>query len=249
MNFRRQHSFVAALALLFASLSAAAETRVLLVGDSWAAGMLGFRAFEQALEESGARVSVAGADTAIGGSRADQWAANHDGKLDTLAKALELPVDVVVISLGGNDLLRAALAGRIASPEQREELTKQVARDLGVLLDAIREAAPDATAVLIGYDFLDPERMQETYGMEFPESSVEHLDAALEALEDARDALTMERDRVQFVRNLGLMRATYGPGAADAMPDGVHPTPEAYQVIAGRAWEMLSWLLEMPTAP
>ena len=240
-------------AALSSALAAAADIRILFVGDSWAAGMLGFQAFETAIEtaaeEAGEQalgeVAVAGETTAIGGSRADQWAENHDGKLDTLRDALEAPVDLVVLSLGGNDLLEAALAGRIETAEQREELLERITRDMGILLDAIHDAAPEVQTVIIGYDYLAPKRIHETYGLEFPDSSIEHLDLALEELEDARHALATERDRVHFVRNLGLLRATYGPDAAVGhMPDGVHPTPEAYQLIAARAWEMVSWLLE-----
>jgi len=245
---RHLHRLFVLIAVLTVSLTATAEVRILLVGDSWAAGMLGFEAFEKALEDTGVEVRAVGAATAIGGSRADQWAANHEGKLDALREALDDDIGAVVISLGGNDLLLAALAGRIASTGERAALCARITRDLGLLLDAIHESKPGIQIVIIGYDYLDPERMHETYGMDFPEASKDQLDAALEELEDARDALAIERGGVQFVRNLGLIRATYGPEAPAHMPDGVHPSPEAYQVIAARAWEMVSWLLEQELA-
>ena len=248
MNLQTFSRFFVVCAILAVAFAATAETRVLLVGDSWAAGMLGFQAFEKALAEVDEEAVVAGATTAIGGSRADQWAANHDGKLDTLREALADPLDVVVISLGGNDLLRAALAGQIETEAQRAALLTQVTRDLGILLDAIQGASQGMQVVIIGYDYIDPERMRETYGMEFPEKSAENLDLALDELEDARHAFANAREGVLFARNLGLLRATYGPEAPAAMPDGVHPSPEAYQLIAARAWEMVSWLLEQELA-
>ena len=45
----RASRLLAAILLLSAALTAQAETRILLVGDSWAAGMVLFQSFDKAL--------------------------------------------------------------------------------------------------------------------------------------------------------------------------------------------------------
>lgn len=209
-----------------------------------------FQAFENVLSDEEIDLQVIAAGTAIGGSRADQWAVNHDGKLDSLREALETPPAIVVVSLGGNDLLRAAMAGRIIEPSQRERVVDAIVADLEVLFNAIAAAHPAVPVVIVGYDYLDPARMAGVYGMAFPDGvSAIILNEALDMLEDAREALANGHDQVHFVRNLGLLASVYGDEAPESMPDGVHPTPEAYRLFARRAWEAAAASIGLEALP
>jgi hypothetical protein len=103
--------------------------------------------------------TVVGETTAIGGSRADQWAKNQKGKadpapkLDILDKALkDYPeVNIVHLSIGRERLPDRAteedLVGK--TPEQRKVIWERICKDIKTLIDHIKRR-PDEV-VLSGY--------------------------------------------------------------------------------------------------
>ena len=114
--------------LLTASGVGAATRRILLVGDSWpmfmwdGLGLMTGRAFQYSLAERGLdQWEELGGCTSIGTSMATEWANNlltmgcGIGRLDAVRAALEgnPSIDIVHMSLGGNDYGRGDYRGRI----------------------------------------------------------------------------------------------------------------------------------------
>lgn len=214
---------VAALwALTLAALGAFAEPRILVLGDSWAAGIFHFKAFEAVFEAHGvADVEVVGAKTALGGSRADQWAANHKGKLDLIAEELAAhpSIDMVHISIGGNDFLRFGLENDVAAmdPAERAKEWDSICTDIAALIRFIQSQRPGIRVLLSDYDFLSPETIKSVLKMSFKgEPGAEtfnriHLELALK-----KRALAASMEHVAYVHHYGLMHYHYGvPGAAE----------------------------------
>jgi lysophospholipase L1-like esterase len=202
---------------------AAAEARILIVGDSWAAGIVGFQAIDRVFDTEGlVGIEARGDSTALGGSRADQWAANQGGKLDALAAALaEHPsIDIVHLSIGGNDFLKYNLENDLGklSKEERAEKWLAICADIRTIAEFILENRPDAKVLLNDYDFLDPTLMAKTYNMAFkgdpsaPQLNSYQLELGLE-----KRALAEAIEGLEYIHHFGLMQYHFGiPGVAEA---------------------------------
>ncbi|GMW01982.1 MAG: hypothetical protein AMXMBFR84_31180 [Candidatus Hydrogenedentota bacterium] len=225
--------------------TANAEPRVLLIGDSWAAGMLLNRSFDKAFANFGLDdVELSGQKTALGGSTAREWAKNHDGKLDAIASELSAKpsLDTALLFLGGNDLLGWAQKNALESstPEQRESLYRQICGDLETVIRFLSECRPGIRVVLCDYDFLDPARITEVYDLEFKgDCTPKLLNDALLELAKKKAALIAEFSNGLFVSQYGLLQRQAGmqaasdlPSPPELMPDGVHPSPAGFDRVA-----------------
>ncbi len=217
------------------SASAPAQShKILVVGDSWAAGIFGFKAFEEVFKKYNVTgVEIVGQTTALGGSRADQWAKNHKGKneavakLDALDQALKdnPTIDMVHLSIGGNDFLKSVMDDKTVtmSPDQRKQVWERICKDIETLVNHIAAQRPGIKVCLSSYDYLDPALMRKTFNMPIPEDvNVQNLNQTL--LEFAQ----FERDYMKkvkgcsFIQHFGLLQHYYGNGAA-APKDGPLP--------------------------
>jgi len=94
------------LIFLVLAVSAQAAPRILIVGDSWAAGVWMTRALDQVLQEYGITdVETVGDATAVAGSKASQWAAADGRAVITQQLAAYPTIDSVHLIIGGNDVL------------------------------------------------------------------------------------------------------------------------------------------------
>ena len=196
----------------------AEEARILIVGDSWATGILVFKAFPNVFDEHGLEnVGVVGAATALGGSRAEQWANNHKGKLDALDKALaENPtIDIVHLSIGGNDFLKAAMKDNEdvcrQPPEKRKAVWQRIWKDIETLVQHILAQRDNVKVLLNDYDYLDPALMRKTFGLPLPEElgHAQMNEALVEFAKFKRDkAATIAR--CGYIQHFGLLHYYYG---------------------------------------
>ncbi|MBI1788831.1 MAG: hypothetical protein HYR60_14930 [Acidobacteria bacterium] len=207
-----------------------------------------------------ARYETEGADTALGGSRADQWAANHKEKLDK-----------VHLCIGGNDFLRFASTTGLSklTAEQRQAQWVVIRKDIQAVVDDILVQRPD---------HLDPALMAKVYKTGFEGAffgvSAKIFNAALVELGREKLAIAKKTPRCFYAQNWGLLQHRYGAGEAlkplavrlpggppdhdpypggdlsftsgAAMPDGVHPTPDGFQLIFENAVRQFygRWLRE-----
>ncbi len=245
--------------------------RILLTGDSWSALMLAFDTYGTVLQDFPGceNYRALGFRTAVSGIHADEFV--DPAILATVAEELALypTIDIVHLSLGGNDILYGRWLPTM-TPEQQETLFNTVTAHIETVIDFILAQRPDIRIGLCGYSFAD-----HNYVDVLPTQA----NQAITMLEQKKLALAQSKDRVFYIHNLGLMQFTFGipqadppippqsvpyPGGYpdyDPMPGGnilyavpeealidsdVHLTPAGYDVIARRCMnefyaEWLSW--------
>lgn len=141
----------------------------------------------------GSLADVDNTNVAVGGTVSSQWlpgSSNFENRL-----APELPdADVVVMSIGGNDIMASLDAGALSDPEgtiaETYELVEQIAENVLAMVEAMRDINPDLDIVYCIY--VD-------YGQStvFPWGLVGNLvgaEAITDVLRTARDSLSVEED-------------------------------------------------------
>ncbi len=225
------------------------DTRYVAVGDSFAAGM-------GAGDDHGgcarsAESSYAAVFAADSGVRLLHNAACAGATLDDLVNkqrwALNGDVDLVSVSIGGNDLGVAALARACApgaTAECKADFTAAV-DTIGKLTDrlsatyqAIAEAAPNARIVVTGYPLLF--ELPATSNPEFATTAaVNTATAALNA--DAESAVARQQERGVHIWYVPVSFTNHGVGSAKPWvntkgPAAYHPNAAGYREYA-RAFE------------
>lgn len=215
---------------------------VVLAGDSWSTGFVA--PTQDAFVAAGyADVALRWEHTANAGSRAAGWRANEHppaagGGRDTtkprMLDALDAALagaDVLLLVIGGNDMLFAANDGLGERPELLQRRTfDAIEADVAWLADHATTGRPDLDVVIVGYDFLHFELM-DTYA-DFPGMDRVSFNEAMIELERRRRAVAEARPRVHFAHNLGLLQHTFGdvphppfPVPLVAYEPGVLPAP------------------------
>lgn len=247
---------VLAATLLVAAPGASADTaRILLVGDSWVAQAWAARAFDTALENAGlgAFTEVGGATT-IGGTTASQWATAPYLQLITDALAANPEIDIVHVSIGGNDFLGAPPGTDLLT------LAQQILADQQTVVDHILGIRPFAHVTLNSYDYTPA-------GFNVEQQ-------ALTTIMINQATLTPD---VFVLNQLGVLHHVFGiaglhapgtlplpgnfpdytpvaggdptqPGQASEFRDSIHPTDAGYVALAGHAIDTYyaAWLLAPP---
>ena len=263
MNMRNILWVAAAATLtLGAALSANGAThRILLVGDSWAQLESLWGSFDHALAAKGlSQYTAKGNVTALGGSRAEQWVQPEYLQLITNELAANPTIDIVHISLGGNDFLRYVEWS--LSRAQLDALYEVIVANIAVVVEHAKAQRPDVKVGVSSYDYLT--RTQS--GMTIQQVN-EELVLFSAFLRDYADAT----DRCIYLNNWGLMQHTFGisgvyapgelpaPGGPPnytpfaggdvsrfgvALADPIHLNQAGYQVLATNCIEQayLAWL-------
>lgn len=226
--------------------------RILLVGDSWTAGMALSKAGDKALAAAGlGEFTVEGSltETALGGSQARQWAANHNGKLDKIRELIlrHSTIDIVHLCIGGNDFLNYARSADLAAqtPGQRMEKWLAIRRDVQVTVDFILTLKPSLRVAINDYDYMDPDLIVKTYSGSLHGVGAKVFNQALVEAGRQKEEIARITPRGGYVRNWGLLERRFG---RSVMPDGVHPTPEGFQALFANAVEQFyaEWLKATP---
>jgi lysophospholipase L1-like esterase len=140
---------LAVLALCLAGAASAATPRILLVGDSWVAQAWASRVFQTALISKGlGDFEEKGDVTAIGGTTAAQWATAPYLQLITDELVANPEIDIVHLSIGGNDFLGAPAGTDILV------LAAQILADTQTVVDHILAIRPQARVVHSSYDYI-----------------------------------------------------------------------------------------------
>lgn len=209
----RQTFWVTALvALIAANAASATEPRILLVGDSWAWFMWINNSFQQALGERGIDVGVEGLYTTVPGSEARQWVDEKFLQQVTAQLEAHPGIDVVHLSIGGNDFLR-----RWQPDMTREEETAvftEIMADTETVIRHILDARPDVRVALSDYDYINKTKRGCSY---------EDLNTAGQRLARMRIEMTQRLERCTYIHNYGLMQYLYG--VPEAFGPGEVPYP------------------------
>jgi len=237
---------LAAALLLCAPFPASAERtpRILLAGDSWTGFMLAFRSYRDVLDqrEGLERWVEVGNRTAVMGVRAWEILENEDmDYFNVLANELtRFPnIDVVVMALGGNDILRGTKGVDPGNYDRQVRLShcydypvdawssteeciqwmgEALEIQIGQIVDYILSVRPDIRVAIVSYD----------YGAREPDEgyTIEEQHLAFIQVEMSKRNVALARDRVAYVNNFGLMQYLYGiPEAEPPIPPETVPYP------------------------
>ncbi|MEM7482982.1 MAG: SGNH/GDSL hydrolase family protein [Acidobacteriota bacterium] len=254
-------AFVTVAAVLATATPVAAQTpRVLLVGDSWAAFFWQTQALRQTFATHGYPEFVEqGAVTAISGSTAAEWTDPALLQLITDELAANPTIDIVQITLGGNDFLNGEPDGWYVGILDPEALYADIVADVATVVDHTLALDPDLQILVSGYDY--PNFVESLgrilafvciplwNGMNQPDPTT--LNQASLALGDEFDSLAATRERVDVIPHWGLMQFVVGDGAPppgdptqpspiEAMAlqsDCIHLSSAGYLAVAESLWQ------------
>ncbi len=239
-------------AVMLAFGAAAATPRILYVGDSWTYYPWVLQsppALREALAqpEYGLEDYEENGDLALATTAAEAWNTSDYKGLIT-AKLEEYPtLDIIHLSLGGNDLNSRWELGDDA--ETTQELLEDILSDIrGVVKHCLR-IRPNVRVVIVGYDYINItegfsynsnwqvtgydrgiEEAYALYSAPLPLGNLEQVLAIQEAvnalfiaLEAGKLELALDMDRVRYVHSFGLMQHYYGLGTVNIPHDRIPP--------------------------
>ncbi len=217
--------------LLFSMPAAAQTSRVLLIGDSWAAQQWDDQAHENVFMANGfGQYAVVGGATTISGSTAAEWTAPDRLQLIQDALLANPDIDTVQLTIGGNDFLDEWDADMTAG--QQLQLQQQIAADLQLIIDFILQQDANLEIILSFYDY--PNFVDTLTGIPaifcFPlwlsmaQPSASELNSAAVAFENFYAGVAMANSRVQHVSHFGLMQFNFGFPDENILPGDI-PLP------------------------
>ncbi len=229
---------ISLLSVLVIAVSAWAEPRILIVGDSWAQSIWVAGLMDKALNNAGfPEVTSVGETCALGGTRAEQWLKPEYRKKITDALAENPTVDMIHLIIGGNDVLRHIKGQNVYeiwTPEKRTREWDTIARNIKRLVKFCLEQKQIHHVVLAGYDYLNPATAKDVFtllGQDFDFGGMTQAqvnECFIEHEKRKRD-LALEIEGCTYIHNLGLMQYHFKEPADAVRPGG----PPDYQPFPG----------------
>ncbi|MEM8996211.1 MAG: GDSL-type esterase/lipase family protein [Acidobacteriota bacterium] len=206
--------------------AAGATERVLLVGDSWTWFMWQNETMRDVFADNGfpGIIEVGGATT-INGSTAADWSQPGNLQLITDALAARPTIDIVQLTIGGNDFLDGQPGGGWfvgMTPAEFDAMADRIRSDAQTVIDHILGLDPDLQILLSLYDYANFEdgTLIGCSGRwtDLGQPTPRQLNQATLDLEAAIASLG-DDPRVTLIGHAGLMQFTFGfPG--DGVPPG-----------------------------
>ncbi len=223
-----------------------AQTRVLLVGDSWA----NFIGIDNSINTAFTKAGhsnykfFTNSNIAVNGTTTDYFLL--PAQIAEIQNQLNLhpDIDFVHLSIGGNDVLNTWNIN--FTQAQTDSLLDSVYAHIVTIIDYIKTARPGVRILWSGYTYpnfaeiineLAPFQTTHPFyatwqGMGFP--TFTQINGILNTYSDTMDSLVANDPQVSFIRAGGLMQYTYGQTTALAVPPGgtyapfVAPLPVGY---------------------
>lgn len=209
-----------------------ATPRVLIVGDSWAAGVWATRAMDEVFQEFGMQgVESEATLTAVSGSKASQWAKQDWLNFITYELAVYPTIDTVHIIIGGNDVL-----GRIQNTNVftglnqyfRNSWWNEIKKNVQTVCNYCLLHPQIKHVVIGGYDYLN--RMTAEFVMSlmgqkctFGGMSQYQVNKAFIEVGQKMAEIALSTPNVGYVQNFGLLQWYFNWPAGSAHP-GLYPT-------------------------
>lgn len=211
----------------------------LLVGDSWGQLMCAFGSYDKVLEEYGHKNKRAECLlTTQSGSRASQWVVPK--KLEIVKKVLNYYPDlkVIVLSLGGNDLL--GTWNKNMTPDEEKVMMDKIASDFTGVIHQLKAMRPGLRIVVSGYDYpnfdkLVPGDVLKAYRELFEkmgEPTPAELNAVIVRFTERMALEAAQISDVQYASNLGLHQSIYGQEDYNIKPGELH-RPDKDNLVGG----------------
>ncbi len=219
-----------------ASSTGEARIRVLVVGDSWAEFMWDDRALRDIFAANGrSDVLEKGDVTAISGTTAADWATPTNLQMITDELNANPFVEVVQLTMGGNDFLAGESGGGwhtgMTGAEQ-DALFQLIAEDIQTVIDHIHFINPSMKILLSFYDY--PNFQESLTGImsffcepmwqDMGSPNVLELNEVMISFLDLADGIAAGQPDVYTVRHQGLMQFHFGYLSQGILP-GDLPLP------------------------
>lgn len=199
--------------------------RVLLVGDSWGNFMWVYRSYKEAFDKFGYPDFIEeGTGTVENGAEAEDFIVQP--KLGLVINALNNnpDIDLVLISLGGNDVLGDW--HKSFTPTQNDSLLDIIEARLSILIDTIQQTKPGVQILISGYDypnfgetcFLVPTGAYADLFSDMGNPTFPEINGILTQLIQRFEQMSLNTPGLHIVSNLGLMQYVYGQSAALIVP-------------------------------
>lgn len=229
--------------LLFGGVpQAAAQTRVVTIGDSWA--HLVAPSLQTAMNTFHPGVSVA--NQSYGGGTAAQFTTTLNDITNRVLSAGP-DADIVWLSAGGNDMLAGVAAGgwyAQLSPAQRVALYDTIGQNVQTVANHILSIRPDIQVVIEGYDYINVWDGSDQNSLGLVRANLglgktgvpvldlqqnADLNQAFRDEEARKQALGDSSSRIHYINNMGFLNTTAGySGYFGSVPGGLPYPPEAY---------------------
>jgi lysophospholipase L1-like esterase len=146
--------FIAFFVAQFAVPSLYADNKVLVAGDSWAAFMCVQNSFTQVFNNYGDPSAFAHPGcwlTTKIGNRAENWlhTSQHKRTMSIIAK--DEQIRVLVLSIGGNDLIN--YANKNMPQDQQDALFDYIFKNTSEIINIYKNIRPDIKIIISGYDY------------------------------------------------------------------------------------------------
>ncbi|MCG8671580.1 MAG: SGNH/GDSL hydrolase family protein [Pseudomonadales bacterium] len=225
-------------------LPSIAQDRVLVMGDSWASFIHWSGALQKVVNQY--QAEHAGSYDfhlrylQLPGTKAYQWNSSWGRFLTYWKLRKQEPVDVVILSLGGNDFIE--LVDKHQMPSEQKRTFQEITNNIQGVIDQLQQWSPGVRILLLGYDYPNFEESLENWLVGDPDrgywKSLGRPDTVeanrlITDFEEYKFQLAEQMQHVQYVNNLGLMQSIYGlpkhgipadellePSSVDFVPGG-----------------------------
>lgn len=209
--------------------------RVLLVGDSWSEffwlnGSLG----DVFTSHGHSDILEKGDATTIAGSTAAEWVQTSQLQLIADELAANPTIDIVQLTMGGNDFLAGMADGGWyvgISAEDEEALVQRILGDIQVVVDFILNLNPNYTILLSFYDY--PNFEDSLSGLlsfsclgfynDLNQPTTLELNQAFRAFNQRLGELADQSSRIALVDHTGLMQFAFGFPGDGILPETIIP--------------------------
>ncbi|MBI1318892.1 MAG: hypothetical protein GC168_08070 [Candidatus Hydrogenedens sp.] len=216
--------------------------RVLIVGDSWTAGIWAVKAMDEVFDEYGlTHVGAEGSLTAQSGSRAAQWANDNTFKNYIFNSLAANPtIDTVHLVIGGNDILSRIKNTNVYSglgALQREGWWNTIQNDIQTIVNYCL-SFPQVQHVLINdYDYLNALTAKTVLGLlgqsyDFGGMSQEQVNNAFIEVGLRKLSIAQNTPGCEYVQNWGILQHHFQTPAGGALPGaapGYTPYPGGFK--------------------
>lgn len=201
------------------TLSADAATkRILVLGDSWAEGVWSSRTIRDHLAANGLSAyeeisyEAGSLRTAFGGTTAALWA--EPASLSFITEALNAypTIDIVHLSIGGNDLLWGW--NKTMGTSAENALLDNIETNVGIILDHIQSVRSNMKVVICGYDYLNFVESVDPNNSYYDDSNLvmwsilgnptpTELNTIMRKMEQRKINAVLARTNVEYAHNFG----------------------------------------------
>ncbi len=222
--------------VVMCSGSAVAEPRILIVGDSWSATVWYGGAIDQVFQEYGRPyVQAEGSLTAVGGTKASDWAKQDHLNIITQQLLLHPTIDSVHLMIGGNDVLGKIRDTNVFTgiyPLLRPGWWQEIQNNIQTVVNHCLLHPQIKHVVIADYDYINRLTIQVFFALigqtyDFGGMTQEMVNTCFIEVGQLKLAVAQRTPNCHYVQNFGLLQNHYNSPAGAPHP-GVYPNYQPY---------------------